>query len=372
MLVRLSWPMYYDYGDEEIEEMVTASEEYILQVGPLPTFVRSIVQKERFRRHNEEQAAKELRKKKDGNSASMEHYWVPDPTIVPDKFGHTKSPIPQVYLQSVCAGIVPDIHFWTEGKLDLVLSKPHHLITKELTLGAESDAEEVTVVDLSEMHKKWGTDEDWTCITAMGYAQALQNVLTAVKKLVDAPAHPAAHDLESHIEYICSLPHFEESYPYWYSWERETRNKILSLGISFSFLEWEISLCVPLEKYRSDKYDSCLVSFLDRLASFQVLAPIQVLSSLQVPRPVVYATYPSSLIMRTKCPFSFHKLSTCYLSKILPDLSLSSPACNLLMPQAIENSVRLIFTCPSTLVRCRDIMSRPSLFRAGGGVVHVL
>ncbi|KAF9016804.1 hypothetical protein BDZ89DRAFT_396097 [Hymenopellis radicata] len=253
---------YYDYGDEEIKEMVTASEEYILQVGPLPTFVRSIVQKERFRRRNEEQAAKELRKKKDGNSAPMEHYWVPDPTIVLDKFGHAKSPIPQVYLQSVCAGIVPDIHFWTEGKLDLVLSKRHHLITKELTLGAESDAEEVTVVDLAEMHKKWGTDEDWTCITAMGYVQALQNLLTAVKKLVDAPAHPAAHELESHIEYICSLPHFEESYPYWYSWERETRNKILSLSMSFNLLEWKISLCVPLEKYRSDKYDSCLVSTL--------------------------------------------------------------------------------------------------------------
>ncbi|KAF9010933.1 hypothetical protein BDZ89DRAFT_1047495 [Hymenopellis radicata] len=230
---------YYSYGDEEIEEMVIASEEYILWVGPLPTFVRSIVKKERFRRRNEEQAAKELRKKKDRKSAPMEHYWVPDPTIV-----HAKSPISQVYLQSVCADIVSDIHFWTEGKQDLFLSHRHRLITKELTLGDKSDPEEVTVMDFGEMHRIWGTD-GLTCITAMGYMQALQNLLTAVKKLVDAPAHPAAHELESHIKYICSLPHFEESYPYWYSWERETRNKILSLGMSFNLQEWQISLCVP-------------------------------------------------------------------------------------------------------------------------------
>ncbi|KAF9019103.1 hypothetical protein BDZ89DRAFT_1139553 [Hymenopellis radicata] len=116
---------------------------------PLPTFVRTIVKKERFRRRNEEQGAKELRKKKDGKSAPMEHYYdCPQQVCTRQVTYPTRLPT----LRCLCWHRSRHL-FLDRRQTGLVSSHRHRLITKELTLpGDESDPEEVTVMDLIPYH----------------------------------------------------------------------------------------------------------------------------------------------------------------------------------------------------------------------------
>lgn len=260
---------YFAYSPEELEEMVN-SEEGIKQSGPIPYFVRREVDSERTRIRDEEKEAKELRKKMEKEGIPIDNSWAPSSAIAYDKFGNARTPIPDPFLQSFRAAQVPDIHYWTDDKLEAIFADPRLLITKDIVpmrTTADPDPKKVTIVNLVEMAKIWGKDNDWSAVTAAGYKQALDNMLKAVQRVSKVGQHSFAAELESHIEYVFSLPNFEHSYPYWYDWERESRNKILTRGMHFDLVDWKIGVSAALDRFRRDKAAGKLISLTKRAAS---------------------------------------------------------------------------------------------------------
>ncbi|KAG6846215.1 hypothetical protein H0H93_015375 [Arthromyces matolae] len=224
----------YCYTPEEFSELVE-SPELCASLAPLPSsLIRLITSARRDRKLVAEQARQTGKEKeKETTTRTKLLGTMKMTTPVQRTFGQPKSIIiPTIYLFNLKNRMPPPLHFFQSSKIDLINHSPKDVPLKYIRpFGLDNlSPQKVHVLDLEKMVVNWGNDDTSECLSPLRFLEASRNLHKALNLLSPDPTdgEPTfANEYRKHYQFFESLDDMEDTFQYWYDFEREARYDLL-------------------------------------------------------------------------------------------------------------------------------------------------
>jgi hypothetical protein len=228
----------WGYEDEEMDDMIS-SETYCTAVGPLPVFLRAVVERTRSFKLAEAEKQKGQDKVKSGSARPLAGSMVMENPTRRLPGQRQTVVIPDVYLQSIIHKATVPLSWFSDERLHTAMHYPGSIHVRDYRpppTAAFPASAKVSIFQMEEMTKIWGNDDVASCMTPLAWRQASENHVAALDILCPKPvagqlsviAPTYAGEMQSHYDFFYRLQDFESTFQEWYPFEKKSRLEIMT------------------------------------------------------------------------------------------------------------------------------------------------